>query len=108
MCGLAGFVETRGGSEQSELEGLASRVADALRHRGPNDKNVWADPEAGVALGHRGLSVLNLSPTGQQPMFSPSARFVIGYKGQIYNREGDHQNSTAKPRPRVEPIQVGD
>ncbi len=106
MCGLAGFVETRGGSEQSELEGLASRVADALRHRGPNDKNVWADPEAGVALVHRGLSVLDLSPPAAA-LFSPSGRFVIGYKRQIYNREGDHQNSTAKPQPRVEPIQVG-
>lgn len=87
MCGLAGFVETRGGIQLSELEARANRMADALRHRGPDDKGVWADPEAGVALGHRRLSILDLSPAGHQPMFSPSGRFVIAYNGEIYNCE---------------------
>ena len=87
MCGLAGFVEARSGGQQSELEALASRMADALQHRGPDDKGVWADPEAGIALGHRRLSILDLSPAGHQPMFSSSGRFVIVYNGEIYNCE---------------------
>jgi len=87
MCGLAGFVEARGGGQQSGLEALASRMAAALRHRGPDDQGVWADPEAGIALGHRRLSILDLSPAGHQPMFSPSGRFVIVYNGEIYNCE---------------------
>ena len=87
MCGLAGFVEARGGGQQQELEALASQMADAMQHRGPDDKGVWADPEAGIALGHRRLSILDLSPAGHQPMFSPSGRFVIVYNGEIYNCE---------------------
>ena len=87
MCGLAGFVESRGGGDQSELEALASRMADALQHRGPDDKGVWADPEVGIALGFRRLSILDLSPAGHQPMFSASGRFVIVYNGEIYNCE---------------------
>jgi asparagine synthase (glutamine-hydrolysing) len=87
MCGLAGFVAARGGGQQSGLEALASRMSEALRHRGPDDQGVWADPEAGIALGHRRLSILDLSPAGHQPMFSPSGRFVIVYNGEIYNCE---------------------
>jgi len=84
MCGLAGFVAA-GGGRQSELEALAALMADAVQHRGPDDKGVWVDAEVGVALGHRRLSILDLSPAGHQPMFSPSGRFVIIYNGEIYN-----------------------
>ena len=87
MCGLAGFVDSRGGGQQAGLEALASRMAEALRHRGPDDHGVWADPDAGIALGHQRLSILDLSPAGHQPMFSPSGRFVIVYNGEIYNCE---------------------
>ena len=77
MCGLAGFIEARGSHQKPELEALASRMADALQHRGPDDSGVWADPESGIALGHRRLSIIDLSPAGHQPMFSSSGRFVI-------------------------------
>jgi asparagine synthase (glutamine-hydrolysing) len=87
MCGLAGFVENRGRSQQPALEALVSQMAGALRHRGPDDRDVWVDPEAGIALGHQRLSILDLSPAGHQPMFSPSGRFVIVYNGEIYNCE---------------------
>src|SRR5215467_174278 len=86
MCGLAGFLDARGG-QQLELEALAARLAGAVRHRGPDDFGAWSDSEAGVALGHRRLSILDLSPAGHQPMFSVSGRFVTVYNGEIYNCE---------------------
>lgn len=82
MCGIAGFW---GKTEGVEPEVAARRMSDALRHRGPDDSGVWADREADVALGHRRLSILDLSPEGRQPMTSPTGRYVISYNGEIYN-----------------------
>src|SRR5580765_1313748 len=97
MCGLAGFVE-RSGGKAPDMEALAGYMADALQHRGPDDKGVWADAEAGVALGHRRLSILDLSAAGHQPMFSASGRFVIVYNGEIYNCEQLRQElQSARP-----------
>jgi asparagine synthase (glutamine-hydrolysing) len=60
-------------------------MTDTLKHRGPDDFGVWTDVEVGVALGHRRLSILDLSAAGRQPMVSESGRFVISYNGEIYN-----------------------
>jgi asparagine synthase (glutamine-hydrolysing) len=60
-------------------------MTDALTHRGPDDVGVWADDEVGLALGHRRLSVVDLSPTGHQPMLSACGRHVIAFNGEIYN-----------------------
>jgi asparagine synthase (glutamine-hydrolysing) len=60
-------------------------MADTLIHRGPDDGGVWLDAAAGVALAHRRLAILDLSPTGHQPMVSPSGRYVIAFNGEIYN-----------------------
>jgi asparagine synthase (glutamine-hydrolysing) len=60
-------------------------MTETLRHRGPDEGAVFADPLAGFALGHRRLSIIELSPAGAQPMMSSCGRFVISYNGEIYN-----------------------
>ncbi len=60
-------------------------MADALAHRGPDDRGVWGDADAGLAFGHRRLAVIDLSPLGHQPMVSASGRTVIAYNGEVYN-----------------------
>ncbi len=83
MCGIAGFWGHGFGRE----EGAATlrRMTDAIQHRGPDDEGQWLDPAAGLALGHRRLSIIDLSPEGHQPMVSASGRYVIIYNGEIYN-----------------------
>lgn len=81
MCGIAGFF----GHSEGEWETVVSRMGDTLHHRGPNDGGAWIDREAGVALAHRRLSILDLSPAGHQPMLSVSGRYVIAFNGEIYN-----------------------
>jgi len=85
MCGLAGLLSPGRRFGDAELSNIARRMADTLRHRGPDSSGLWSDPEAGVALGHRRLSIIDLSPEGHQPMSSASGRFVITYNGEIYN-----------------------
>jgi asparagine synthase (glutamine-hydrolysing) len=60
-------------------------MADALHHRGPDDGGVWVDEAEGIALGHRRLSILDLSPAGHQPMASGGGRYVIAFNGEVYN-----------------------
>jgi asparagine synthase (glutamine-hydrolysing) len=84
MCGIAGLW-TFGGGTDAELFDAAQRMADTLVHRGPDDAGVWVDAAAGVALGFRRLAILDLSPTGHQPMESADGRYVIVFNGEIYN-----------------------
>jgi asparagine synthase (glutamine-hydrolysing) len=80
MCGIAGLLS--GGRTDPDFAG---RMIGPLAHRGPDDRGLWADREAGVGLGHRRLSIVDLSPHGHQPMQSNDGRFVITYNGEIYN-----------------------
>jgi asparagine synthase (glutamine-hydrolysing) len=84
MCGIAGLLHF-GGGRVSELEHQARAMAEAITRRGPDDAGVWCDQEAGLALAHRRLAVLDLSPAGHQPMASASGRYVIAFNGEIYN-----------------------
>jgi asparagine synthase (glutamine-hydrolysing) len=60
-------------------------MANTLAHRGPDDVGVWVDETAGIVLGHRRLSILDLSPLGRQPMLSQCGRYVLVFNGEIYN-----------------------
>ena len=84
MCGIAGVVTWR---PESKLGERVERMIAPLWHRGPDDHGIWVDGERGVGLGHRRLSILDLSPQGHQPMHSVSGRYVVAYNGEIYNFE---------------------
>jgi asparagine synthase (glutamine-hydrolysing) len=83
MCGIAGVRNLTNSRGQLERDAVA--MADSLAYRGPDDHGLWADADAGVALTHRRLSIIDLSPAGHQPMISADGRFVITYNGEIYN-----------------------
>ena len=84
MCGITGFVDFKPAAEAALLV-RAQAMADTLLHRGPDAGAAWADPNAGFAIGHRRLSIIELSVAGAQPMISQSGRFVISYNGEVYN-----------------------
>ncbi len=84
MCGIAGFLSTPC-YKSEEIVDRARIMAEALVHRGPDDSGVWQDTEICIALAHRRLSILDLSPAGHQPMHSACARFVLVFNGEIYN-----------------------
>lgn len=83
MCGLTGFISSPDNATTLAAHGRA--MADALRHRGPDDDGIWTDANAGVCLAHRRLAIVDLSPAGHQPMASAGGRFLIAYNGEIYN-----------------------
>jgi asparagine synthase (glutamine-hydrolysing) len=83
MCGLVGFF---GGVAGIGGDGaLLRRMSDTIIHRGPDDGGSWVDCEQRIGLGHRRLSIVDLSPAGHQPMMSDSGRYVIAFNGEIYN-----------------------
>lgn len=85
MCGLCGFVDQSPARDVPTRQAVLTAMAERIRHRGPDDSGIWQDAEAGIGLGHRRLSVLDLSPEGHQPMRSRCGRFVIAFNGEIYN-----------------------
>ena len=80
MCGIAGYW-----GAAPAAEATAARMADSIAHRGPDASGVWCDKAAGLALAHRRLSIIDLSPAGHQPMLSPCGRYALIYNGEIYN-----------------------
>lgn len=85
MCGFVGYL---GGSSSDGIkgeEGMLQRMADTLLHRGPDHGGYWCDSEQRIGLGHRRLSILDLSPAGHQPMRSATGRYMIALNGEIYN-----------------------
>jgi len=85
MCGIAGFLDLRATLADDALTADARRMTDAIAYRGPDDQGFFTDASAGIALGHRRLSIIDLSAEGHQPMVSPAGRYVIVYNGEFYN-----------------------
>src|SRR5260370_3382761 len=85
MCGIAGFLDATLRNSNEHLRATATSMGDTLQHRGPDDAGIWVDAATGMALAHRRLSILDLSPAGHQPMLSASGRYVIVFNGEIYN-----------------------
>lgn len=81
MCGLTGIWDT----SLNELSPRLIKATDSIAYRGPDDHGYWYDEAVGLGLGHRRLSILDLSPHGAQPMLSTSQRFVMVLNGEIYN-----------------------
>lgn len=84
MCGLIGFWNSTPQST-TDYQRQIKKMSNTIVHRGPDDEGAWYDPKVGIALGFRRLSILDLSPTGHQPMFSADGRYVITFNGEIYN-----------------------
>jgi asparagine synthase (glutamine-hydrolysing) len=81
MCGINGFVS--GSRSGGEKEAIVRGMNAALAHRGPDHDGIWHDDQ--VCLGHRRLSIIDLSPDSNQPFFSADGRYVIIYNGELYN-----------------------
>lgn len=86
MCGIAGFLFSSR-TLPREPEQILRGMTAALVTRGPDDEGHWLDMAGGAALGHRRLSVVDLSPAGHQPMISRSGRYVLVFNGEIYNHQ---------------------
>ncbi len=82
MCGIVGYWDQTG-ADASVVE----RMALQIQHRGPDDAGVWLNKDGDLALAHRRLSIIDLSPAGHQPMHSPCGRFALIYNGEIYNHQ---------------------
>lgn len=80
MCGVAGVIRLDGGNIEPSL---LTAMTDAIAHRGPDGEGQWI--EGNVGIGHRRLSIIDLSETGHQPMVDASNRFVLSYNGEVYN-----------------------
>ena len=82
MCGIAGFLGTPGSGTP---DAAVKAMTDAIAHRGPDADGAWCDLDARIALGHRRLSIIDLSPLGAQPMHAASGRYVVAFNGEAYN-----------------------
>lgn len=85
MCGIAGFLLNSSHFDEQTGINIIQKMTDSLAHRGPDDSGLWSDKNDGIYLGHRRLSILDLSVAGRQPMHSYNERFVITFNGEVYN-----------------------
>jgi asparagine synthase (glutamine-hydrolysing) len=85
MCGIAGLVCGAEARRDVPAAAVAAAMASTLSHRGPDDAGVWGSDDGTVALAHRRLSIVDLSPLGHNPMSGEDGRLWITFNGEIYN-----------------------
>jgi asparagine synthase (glutamine-hydrolysing) len=85
MCGISGFYDITQQQSIESLSNIVEMMSNTLIHRGPDGSDIWVNAAEGIALGHRRLSIVDLSPNGSQPMHSANERYVITFNGEIYN-----------------------
>ena len=88
MCGICGFI----GQPQ---EGLIEKMTRVMVHRGPDDEGFYQNSTAGVALGMRRLSIIDIA-SGNQPIFNEDSKIVIVFNGEIYNYQELRRSLTEK------------
>jgi asparagine synthase (glutamine-hydrolysing) len=84
MCGITGFLG-EGTLRKEDTLAVLQRMTDAIRHRGPDADGLWQSADGLVNLGHRRLSIIDLSAAGAQPMATADGRFTLIFNGEIYN-----------------------
>ncbi len=94
MCGIAGLFAIDGSLDDDALARVGGAMADAIAHRGPDGQGVWTDD--GLVLAQRRLAVIDLTPTGAQPMLSADGRWAITYNGELYNTEDTRQQLASR------------
>ncbi len=87
MCGITGYLWYPGHAPGEDATAQLTAMITAIGHRGPDSQGQWVDTDAGVALGHLRLAIVDLTPAGHQPMISASERYQIVYNGEIYNHQ---------------------
>src|SRR3954452_16892268 len=94
MCGINGILAT------SDVfpcdEGIAGAMANTMAHRGPDDDGVWSSRDGRVALGHRRLGIVDLSPDGHQPMSHEDGTVCIAYNAEVYNHAAHREELERK------------
>lgn len=85
MCGIAGLIDWGRHLAPGQLGRIVDAMNGRMVHRGPDDSGVWVNPAGSCALGHRRLSIIDLSEHGRQPMSGPGGRSWVTFNGEIYN-----------------------
>jgi len=85
MCGIVGFLNYSSRRPDHKVSGLVKNMTGTLAHRGPDAEGYWVDPKNCCHLGHRRLSIIDLSAAANQPMLDVTSRYAIVFNGEIYN-----------------------
>lgn len=85
MCGISGLLQLRPHAGPAEPRAIVARMNDTLRHRGPDADGLWSSTDGLCHLGHRRLSIIDLSTAANQPMADSSGRYVVVFNGEVYN-----------------------
>jgi asparagine synthase (glutamine-hydrolysing) len=83
MCGIAGFLKKNVSKHISDLKSMAN----VLSHRGPDGEGMWISSDDTIGMIHTRLSIIDLTPAGDQPMISPSKRYTMAFNGEVYNHQ---------------------